>query len=102
MWNNVCETLIAESDERDLRDWVSTEEDDDDFEEVIEDMTLSETVNVPLREVRVGSKEGGLDVTPQENDVRRDPTNSKHCTLVLKSLLVQPWFFSPFMLSNTT
>ena len=46
MWNDVCETLIAESSERDLRDWGSTDEEDGQFEElVVEHMTLPQTID---------------------------------------------------------
>lgn len=45
MWNDVCETLIAESSERELRDWGSAEEEDDQFEEIVEHMTLPQTID---------------------------------------------------------
>ena len=46
MWNDVCETLIAESSERELRNWGSTrEEDSDQFEEIVEEMTLKKTID---------------------------------------------------------
>ena len=46
MWNEVCDTLIAQTDERELRDWetITTQEDhDSDFEEVSEEFTINET-----------------------------------------------------------
>lgn len=59
MWNDVCETLIAESSECELRDWGSSEEDDDDqFENIIvEDMTLPRTENTSFPEAGVDSCE---------------------------------------------
>ena len=45
MWSEVCETLIAESNERELRDWGSAEEEDGQFEEIVEHMTLSQTID---------------------------------------------------------
>ena len=41
----MCETLIAESNERELRDWGSAEEEDGQFEEIVEHMTLSQTID---------------------------------------------------------
>lgn len=54
MWNEVFHTLVAQTDERELRDWemTMTEEDDSDFEEVSEEITLTETVD-PLLGVGV-------------------------------------------------
>ena len=54
MWNEVFHTLVAQTDERELRDWemTMTEEDDSDFEEVREEMTLTETAD-PLLGVGV-------------------------------------------------
>ena len=48
MWNEVFHTLVAQTDERELRDWemTMTEEDDSDFEEVSEEITLTETRSV--------------------------------------------------------
>ena len=46
MWNEVCDTLIAQTDERELRDWetITTQEDhDSDFEEVSEEFTITQT-----------------------------------------------------------
>ena len=46
MWNEVCEALIAESNEHELRDWGSTEEEDSDqFEDIVENMTLPNTID---------------------------------------------------------
>ena len=46
MWNEVCDTLIAQTDVRELRDWetIKTPEDhDSDFEEVSEEFTITQT-----------------------------------------------------------
>ena len=61
MWNEVFHTLVAQTDERELRDWemTMTEEDDSDFEEVSEEITLTETVD-PLLGV-------GVDLDDQRN-----------------------------------
>ena len=45
MWNDVCETLIAESSESELRDWGSFEEEDGQFEEIVEHMTLPQVID---------------------------------------------------------
>ena len=45
MRNDVCETLIAESSECELWDWGSTDEDDGQFEEIVEHMTQPQTIN---------------------------------------------------------
>ena len=42
LWNELCETIVTESDKRSLRDSGETGEDDCDFVEVTEDLTLSE------------------------------------------------------------
>lgn len=51
MWNDVCETLIAESNERELWEWGSAEEEDGQFEEIVEHMTLSQTFDTLSHEV---------------------------------------------------
>lgn len=54
MWNEVYDSLISQTDERELRDWetATTEEHDSDFEEVSEEITLTESDD-PLRDARV-------------------------------------------------
>ena len=56
MWNEVYDNLIAQTDERELRDWemTMTQEDDGDYEEVSEEITLAETDD-PLLEVEMDS-----------------------------------------------
>jgi len=63
MWNDVPEAIIAESDERDLRDWSESteeeeeeeEEEEDGFEEVTDEMTLDETINIAMTNAKASS-----------------------------------------------
>lgn len=59
MWNDVCETLIAESSERELRDWgLAEEQDSDQFEDIVENMTLQKTIDTSSHEAaRLDSRE---------------------------------------------
>ena len=52
MWNEVFYALVTQTDERELRDWemTMTEEDDSGFEEVSEEIMLTETVDPLLGE----------------------------------------------------
>ena len=79
MWNEVFHTLVAQTDERELRDWEMTmsEEDDSDFEEVRDEMTLTETadpllgVGVDLDDQRSSESSGQTDAgkTSSENQI---------------------------------
>ena len=68
MWNDVCETLIAESSEHELRDWGSAEEEDGQFEEIVEHMTLSQTIDTLSHETT--SLDSGKE-PPAPNDITK-------------------------------
>ena len=74
MWNDVCETLIAESNERELWEWGSAEEEDGQFEEIVEHMTLLQTFDTLSHEVT--SSDSGKE-SPAPNNTKSSSEQEK-------------------------
>ena len=80
MWNEVCGTLIAQTDERELRHWETktTQEDhDSDFEEVSEEFTITQTDDPLLSWIRMIKSGVNLQEKPMQP---RHPTKTKRYT----------------------
>lgn len=76
MWNDVCETLIAESSERKLRDWgLAEEKDSDQFEDIVENMTLQKQL-IPHHMTQQDWIRGNN----HQQLISNHLVNRKHCT----------------------
>jgi len=98
MGNDMCETLITESSERELRDWGSNEEEDSQFEEVFEHMTLSQAIDTLSNEAM--SLDSGKD-SPAPN-IKPSSEQEKLYPRVRVTIGAVMVLLTLYMLSNMT